>query len=105
MNKSLNCHIDAVASSEKLCISKTNLLRIGSQSFVYVLAVSIAIAMSWLLPAIYVGANGEQMSAQHNCEESLGNIIVASANVDKLPVHSAFGSNASLHDTGLIAGR
>ncbi|MGM9811695.1 MAG: hypothetical protein ACI30V_02495 [Muribaculaceae bacterium] len=69
------------------------------------MAVSIAIAMSWLLPAIYVGANGEQMSAQHNGEEKLGTIIVASAKVDKLPGHFTFGSNASLHETCLIAGR
>ena len=53
MSKILNYQVDAVASSEKMGISKMNLLRIGSQSFVYVLAVSIAIAMTWLLPAVY----------------------------------------------------
>ena len=53
MSKILNYQVDAVASSEKMGISKMNLLRIGSQSFVYVLAVSIAIAMAWLLPAVY----------------------------------------------------
>lgn len=105
MSKILNYQVDAVASSEKMGISKMNLLRIGSQSFVYVLAVSIAIAMAWLLPAVYEGANGEQIAELQINGQKANSIMVASANANGQMVHSSFSTTASVHESGLIAGR
>lgn len=105
MSKILNYQVDAVASSEKMGISKMNLLRIGSQSFVYVLAVSIAIAMTWLLPAVYEGANGEQIAELQINGQKANSIMVASANANGQMGHFSFSTTASLHESGLIAGR
>ena len=105
MSKMLNYQVDAVASSEKMGISKMNLLRIGSQSFVYVLAVSIAIAMTWLLPAVYEGANGEQIAELQINGQKANSIMVASANANGQMGHFSSSTTASLHESGLIAGR
>lgn len=105
MSKILNYQVDAVASSEKMGISKMNLLRIGSQSFVYVLAVSIAIAMAWLLPAVYEGANGEQIAELQINGQKANSIMVASANANGQMGHFSSSTTASLHESGLIAGR
>ena len=70
MDKSFNNQIvgsefDAALSSQEKRVAKPITLRFTSQVYVYIVAATLALAMAWLLPSIYEGANSRQTTAQH----------------------------------------